>query len=127
MKETLKLRHPIQIDGKKIKELDYDLEEITMELFTEADAIRKKSAGLQNMSYSLSIEFDFTLHTYIGLAAIIAVNPSYDFEDLKRIKGRDIKDVTQIGRRFFIGSAEDGQENNSESASETTAEPTTQE
>lgn len=127
MKETLKLRHPIDIDGKKVKELTYDIEEVTMDLFTEADAVRKRSAGLSNTSLSLAIEFDFTLHTYIGIAAIIAVNPEYDFEDLKRIHGRDIKDVTLIGRRFFIGSEEGGQPKTSENVSETTPKATTQE
>ena len=127
MKETLKLRHPIYINGVKTEELTYDIEEITMELFTEADAVRKRAAGLSNVSLSIAIEFDFTLHTYIGIAAIIAVNPDYDFEDLKRIHGRDIKEVTRIGRRFFIESEEDGQPSTSENVLETTPKLITQE
>ena len=127
MKETLKLRHPIYINGVKTEELTYDIEEITMELFTEADAVRKRAAGLSNVSLSIAIEFDFTLHTYIGIAAIIAVNPDYDFEDLKRIHGRDIKEVTRIGRRFFIESEEDGQPSTSENVLETNPKLITQE
>lgn len=127
MKETLKLRHPIDIDGKKVKALTYDSEEITAALFAEADTLKKKAAGISNMSISPAIEFDFGLHLYIGFAAIIAVNPEYDFTDLERIKGSDIRDVMNVGRRFFIASAEDGQPNSSANASETTAEPTTPE
>lgn len=127
MKETLKLKHLIEIDGKHISELTYDEEEITAVLFTEADALRKKAAGLTNASLSLAVEFDFGLHLYIGFAAIIAVNPEYDFADLERIKGRDIRNVMNVGRAFFVSSGEAGTPKASENASETTAEPTTQE
>ena len=59
---------------------------------------------MKNVSISAAAEFDFGLHLYLGYAAIIAVNPSYDFSDMERIKGRDVVEVMQIGRNFMLAS-----------------------
>ena len=71
-------------------------------------------------------EFDFALHLYLGYAAIIAVNPSYDFSDLERIKGADVVDVMAIGRNFMLKSEETSTENDSDEHIEITPESTTQ-
>lgn len=123
---TLKLKNPIMIDGKQVAEVTYDANEIDGILFAEAEAKRKAAAGLKNTSITPAAEFDFGLHLYLGFAAIIAVNPSYDFADVERIKGHDVREVMNIGRNFMLGSDPEQQENGSEKPTETMPASTTQ-
>lgn len=123
--DTLKLKNPIKIDGKEVKELTYDINEIDALLFAEADAKKKAATGMKTMSLSPAAEFDPGLHLYLGFAAIIAVNRNIDFADLERIKGRDTMEVMKIGRNFMLSSEEDSQESDSDELSETTPESTT--
>ena len=80
---------------------------------------------MKNMSVSAAAEFDFGLHLYLGFAAIIAVNPSYDFADLERMKGHDVVEVMAIGRNFMLKSDEASTESDSDEPTETTPESTT--
>ena len=114
MKKEIKLENPILINNKKVEILTYDINEITAALFAEADVKKKQAAGIKNASISLAVEFDFGLHLYMGFAAVIAINPEYDFSDLERIKGSDIIDMMQVGRGFFLKSEEDSRQNASE-------------
>jgi hypothetical protein len=123
--EKLTLKNPIMINGEKVSEVSYDTNEIDGVLFATAEAKKKAAAGMKNMSISAAAEFDFGLHLYLGYAAIIAVNPSYDFSDLERIKGHDTVEVMAIGRNFMLKSDEDVQENDSDEPTETTPESTT--
>lgn len=123
--ETLKLRNPIMIDGKEVAEVTYDANEIDGILFATAEAKKKAAAGLKNTSISAAAEFDFALHLYLGFAAIVAVNPSYDFSDVERIKGRDVKEVMSIGRNFMLGQETASPLNDSEEPAETSPESTT--
>jgi hypothetical protein len=125
-RDTLQLRNPIKIDGKDVAEVTYDSNEINGILFATAEAKRKAAAGMNNVSISLSAEFDTGLHLYLGFAAIVAVNPTYDFSDVERIKGRDMVDVMAIGRNFMLASEKEQQENDSGAPTETTPESTTQ-
>lgn len=126
MKDTLKLINPIMIDGKQVAEVTYDSNEIDGILFATAESKRKAAAGLKNTSIAPAAEFDFSLHLYLGFAAIIAVNPSYDFSDVERIKGGDVKKVMAIGRNFMLASEKEQQQSDSEKHTETTDESTTQ-
>lgn len=120
--KTLELKNPILINGEKVSKLKYDENEITGILFAEADT-RKRGNSSVTVSISPAAEFDFALHLYLGYAAIIAVNPSYDWSDLERIKGYDVTAVARIGRNFMLGvSEEDSQEETSEELTETSAE-----
>lgn len=122
--EKLELKNPIDINGVKVSEMTYDADEITGILFATAER-RKGSVG-GALSIAPSAEFDIALHLYIGYAAIIAVNPSYDWTDLERIKGTDVNAVMRIGRNFMLAGLEKGsQENDLEKPSETTPESTT--
>lgn len=124
MKE-LKLKNPIKIDGKDVSVLTYDANEINGVLFATAEA-KKKAAEGKSLSISPTAEFDFSLHLYMGYAAIIAVNPGYDFSDLERIKGSDTVDVMGIGRNFIFKSEEKEQRaSGSDEHTETTQESTT--
>ena len=84
MNGTLTLKNPVMINGDKITEMKYDTNEIDGVLFATAEAKRKAAAGMKNLSVSAAAEFDFGLHLYLGYAAIVAVNPTYDFSDLER-------------------------------------------
>ena len=101
MKGTLTLKNPILINNETISEMTYDSNEITGALFSEAEAMRKRAAGMRNVSINPAIEFDFGLHLYLGYAAIIAVNPGYDFNDLERIHGGDLMTIMTSGEILF--------------------------
>lgn len=125
MKGTIKLKTPITVNGQQVTELTYDTEEITADLFSAADAHRRIAAGVKNVTIVPTAELDFPLHPYLGYAAIIAVNPQYDFSDLERVKGKDMLKIMEIGRNFILQSEGSGQ-STSDEPSEITAEPTTQ-
>ena len=123
--DTLTLKNPIMINGKEVKELTYDINEIDALLFAEADTKHKAAAGMKNIAISPAIEFDPGAHLYLGFAAIIAVNREIDFADLERMKGSDTMAVAKIGRNFTLSSEEASQESDSDELSETTPESTT--
>lgn len=112
MKKELKLENPIMINNEKVECLTYDIDEITAALFATADVKKKRVAGLKNVSISVAVEFDYGLHLYMGIAAVIAVNPEYDFEDVERVKGQDVNALMKIGRDFFMSAAEDSHQSN---------------
>lgn len=124
-KGKLSLKNPVMIDGNEVKEMTYDSNEIDGILFATAEAKKKAAAGMKNTSISPAAEFDFGLHLYLGFAAIVAANPSYDFSDVERIKGHDIVEVMAIGRNFILTSEQEQQENDSGEPTETTPESTT--
>lgn len=125
MRGTLTLKNPVMINGDKITEMKYDTNEIDGVLFATAEAKRKAAAGMKNLSVSAAAEFDFGLHLYLGYAAIVAVNPTYDFSDLERMKGADVVEVMAIGRNFMLKSESEPQENDSAEPTATTPESTT--
>ena len=125
--EIIKLRNPILINNKQVSELTHDANEITPSGFAEAEYRKTRANGSKGAPSSAAVELDYSLHLYLGFAAILAVNPEYDFNDLERIKGADVMDVMKVGRNFIIDSVETSQDDTSESASETTPESTTPE
>ena len=125
-KGVLTLKNPVMIDGKSIGEISYDSNEINGTLFVMAEAKKKAAAGMKNTTISPAAEFDTGLHLYLGFAVIIAVNPSYDFSDLERIKGRDVVEVMAIGRNFILTSEQGQQGSGSGGPTEITPESTTQ-
>ena len=115
--ETLKLLHPIKINGKEVTELTYDANEITSEAFIAAEARKFRAAGRQGVTAG-ALEMDYSMHLQLGFAAIVAVNPEIDYNDLSRLKGADVAAVVRIGRNFIMPSAveestDDSQENTS--------------
>ena len=124
--EKITLRNPILINGKQITELTYDVNEITPAGFAEAEYRKTRANGSKGAPSSAAVELDYSLHLYLGFAAIAAVNPEYDINDLERIKGTDVMEVMKVGRNFIIASVEESTDAESGSASETMPESTTQ-
>lgn len=125
-KNTLVLDNPILINGQMVKELTYDPQEITADLFNIACA---KSSALQK-TQSVTLKFkenDHSLHMYLGMMAIIAVNPNIDVSDLERIKGFDVLSLTNIGAFFTLRrEAAVSVESSSDEQCENTASTSTQ-
>lgn len=123
---TLVLDNPILINNQEISELTYDATQITAEQFSIACA---KSAALDK---TRSITFkakenDYALHLYLGMMAVIAVNPAYTVEDLERVKGFDVLDLTNIGTFFTMRrSAVPSEPSSSDEQSEDIAVSSTQ-
>ena len=124
-KGTLALKNPVMIDGKEVKEVTYDSNEIDGILFATAEAKKKAAAGMKNTTITPAAEFDVGLHLYLGFAAIIALNPSYYFSDVLRIMGRDVVELMAFARNFILTSEQGQQENDSGEPTETTPESTT--
>ena len=125
MRESIHLSKPIDINGKQYKELSYDWDEITPGMFNRASALATASnrTGDTNMSI---MELDSSLHMYLGMMAIIAINPEIDIQDLQRIKGMDIVKIVVIGRSFITRSVgENSEESSSDEPSDGTPEPST--
>lgn len=117
MLNTLVLDNPIMINGAQVTELTYDANEITALLFAEADARRMLATssriGTGKVGVSGSAELDYTLHLYLGMMAVIAVNPQIDATDLERVKGDDTRQLMGIGRNFILGKSEGTSKQNS--------------
>lgn len=135
MENTLTLKNPISVNGKKRKYFKYDISKITGEQFLEADVrAHEKAARLGKPSIAVA-ETDDSLQLYLGMMAITAVEPEVDVMDLERITGSDIMALYRIGRNFIKGSAEeeedmenpDSEESSLEEPTEGMQEPTTQE
>lgn len=125
--ESIKLKNPIQINGKEVRELTYDANEITPAGFAEAEYRKSRANGSKGAPSSAAVELDYSLHLYLGFAAILAVNPTYDFNDLERIKGLDVMEVMKVGRNFIIASAGESTDGASDDASGITPASTTPE
>lgn len=125
-KNTLVLDNPIQINGQTVKELTYDPQEITAEHFSIACA--KSSSLEKTRTVSLKLkENDHALHLYLGMMAVIAVNPGYDISDLERVKGFDVLSLSNIGAFFTLRKeVAVSEETSSGEHSENTANTSTQ-
>ena len=125
MKGTIKLVNPITVNGKTVNQLEYNTEEITGQLFCEADVKRRIAAGTKNVAIAPAAEFDYGLHLYLGFAACVAAAPEMDFADLERVHGADVVEIMAVGRNFILKS-EDSAQSNSDEPIEATQAPTTQ-
>jgi len=121
--QVLRLKKPITINGTNVNSVEYNTDEITAQQFAEADSRKMRASGSKGGNLSGAVELDYGLHLYLGFAAIIAVNPSYDIVDLERIKGPDVMGVMKIGRNFTLGSVAKSTAGDSEEPSETMQEP----
>lgn len=112
MKQTLILDNPLMINGQQVTELTHDANEITALHFAEADAHRMLATSARvsggKVGVNTAAELDYTMHLYLGIMAVIAVNPGYSVEDLERVKGDDTRQLMGIGRNFMHGKSAGG-------------------
>ena len=120
--DSITLKQPIKVLGKPVTTLSYDFDAITSDLYDRAHGMAM-AKNMQANTIGLMDEVDTTVQRYLGMAAIIAANPDLDFEDLNRVKGRDIIAIARIGRDFLTGSDESLQDS-SDGQSDSTPEPT---
>lgn len=124
--EKLELSTPIMINNKKVKELTYDTDAITVGLFAEAEARKLRATTAKAGGSAGAFELDYSLHLYLGMMAVVAVNPEIDIADLERITGPDVMALMRIGRNFTTSrSAAHSEASSSGEDSETTPEPST--
>lgn len=124
--EKLTLQNPITINGKKVKTLTYDTDAITVGMFADAEARKLRATSNKGGGSAGACELDYSLHAYLAMMAIVAVNSDINVSDLERISGPDVMELMRIGRNFTTArSAAQSEESGSESSSETTLEPST--
>ncbi len=85
--EKLTLSNPITINGKKVKTLTYDTGAITVGMFAEAEALKLRATTHKAGGSAGATELDYSMHLYLAMMAITAVNPDIDIADLERISG----------------------------------------
>lgn len=125
-KSVLKLRNAIKINNETVSELSYDPNEITVELYATACSKAVDAAKAETFQAKVK-ETDYSMHLYMGMAAVIAVNSEIDFSDLERVKGFDLLALSQIGSFFIFGRSEEpSSQNESENSLESTADTSTQ-
>ena len=129
MVKEIKLHNKLIINGTCVDKLKYDTEEITVEHFAKAEGLKAQSLQKQSgtMMVSPVAETDYSMHLYLGFMAVIALaeqqEESIDINDLKRIKGHDLKKIMEVGRNFMLNSEEDStEEENTEELTEDTSE-----
>ncbi|MCR4436160.1 MAG: phage tail assembly protein [Clostridiales bacterium] len=91
----LKLHKAIEIDGKKVDKIEYDLDSITGK---DIEDICKIMAKEQNAIVIQETDPIFHAHIFAQAAGIA-------YEDLRRMNGKDFTKATTLVRDFFyIGS-----------------------
>ena len=110
MQETIVLRKPVLIDGEQVRELTYDVDKISSDQFIDAEVLSASAATRLHKISTKVVELDAGFHYYLGVMAILAVNPTYAVEDIERIKGPDILKVMRIGRNFTTVDAEEDED-----------------
>ena len=121
MKRIFELKKPIMINGKEYEKLNYDFDEVTIEGLMDAMDEFPMPASVVN--YPVNPKYDAA----IAMAAVIAVNPGFDYDDLRRIKGVDAFNLQALGLNFILYPEEYAtHQKTSESAAENTANASTQ-
>ena len=118
MVETIELRAPVLIDDVKVRELKYDTEMVTSDQFIEAEILAANVATRLRKVSTKVVELDAGFHYYLGVMAILAVNPDYSIEDIERIKGPDVLKVMKVGRNFMTADVEEDEDEDSASTEE---------
>ncbi len=122
MKGIIELNKAIRIDGTDVKELSYDTDKITVDLYLKAI---NRAVTQGNGITGANIKIDAGAQLMLGMYAVIADNPAYDITDVERITGADIMKVAMVGMAFTLGR-EDQTEEQSEAPSEVTVGLSTQ-
>lgn len=122
-KEVLKLSSPIKVNGETIKKFEYDVQRLTVNDILTANKNKLRALGNVDTSQKVA-ELDADLHFYVGMQAIIKLNPSVDVTDLNNLSGCDAYKLMQIGRSFFRADSLEEESNISGEQSAPTQEDT---
>ncbi len=122
-KEVLKLSSPIKVNGETIKKFEYDVQRLTVNDILTANKNKLRALGNVDTSQKVA-ELDADLHFYVGMQAIIKLNPSVDVSDLNNLSGCDAYKLMQIGRSFFRADSLEEESNISEEQSAPTQDDT---
>lgn len=114
MAEKIKLKHPIQIDGKAVKELSYNFDELTANDLMRA---YDRAHASEEITVVAVVEMDVKYQLSCTVSAVLKANPDYDPADIYRARGVDVMALTRLGRNFLQSGAEDGQGEESEKLS----------
>lgn len=123
-KEVLNLSSPIKVNGEIIKKFEYDVQRLTVNDILTANKNKLRALGNVDTSQKVA-ELDADLHFYVGMQAIIKLNPSVDVSDLNNLSGCDAYKLMQIGRSFFRVDSLEEELNTSEEQSVPTQEDIT--
>lgn len=125
-KETIFLQKPLKVNGKDLRQLDYDIDAISIEHISRAEAEKAKILGKNSVAGMKLAQTDLLLHMHLGFQAIMICQPEVDIEDLKRITGYDLTQIAGIGTRFFIPPTSRLQESSEKSQEDTAKNITAQ-
>jgi len=101
--KILKLSKPIDINGKKVSEVPYDIEGMTVKDKINAGKAMK-TAGVP---MSTAEELDPDYHSYLFAAAVSKADSSIDITDVMRINAKDAQKGSSEVRNFFYLDSED--------------------
>jgi hypothetical protein len=100
--EALKLRYPLLVNGENIRELNYNLEDLTSEDMDKAAKFVKQTGDFASV-----IELDPNYHISIFRIAVTKQHPEITMLDLKRLKAKDHFEACKVVRNFFMSDSED--------------------
>ena len=120
--KILKLAKPLLVNGKKRTELKYDTSILTISDLSNAETLKFKLVPAEQAASSVA-QTDNILHLCVAVMAVLRCEPEVSEEDMQRLEGYDVVQLSRIGQRFFIGSASEIAEN-SETQQEVTQEVT---
>ena len=72
-------------------------------MFADAEARKLRATSNKGGGSAGACELDYSLHAYLAMMAIVAVNSDIDVSDLERISGPDVMELMRIGRNFNYG------------------------
>lgn len=99
--KALKLTKPIMVDGKEVKELPYDLENLTARDKLNASKYMRADGIAPTVE-----ELDSIYHLYIFAEAVKKVDSKIDTADVLRMSAKDSSKAAALVRNFFYLDSE---------------------
>lgn len=98
----LKLSKPIMVNGKEVKEIPFNFDDMTAQ-----DKLNASKKYLRDGNIVTVQELDPSYHMYMFTEAVIKANPEMDTTDVFRINAKDAAKAEKLVRDFFfLGSEE---------------------
>lgn len=99
--KEIELIKPLKVNGKDYTTLKYDVSKISINDLAEIERERNKMLGPQAGTIFRVTQNDNLMHTLLGMHAVIKCNPEIDINDLSRLEGYDLYQMSMVGLRFF--------------------------